>query len=109
MTPALTPGASLNCPHGGKATILPGAARVLVGGQPLALLSDMTMVAGCAFAVGPKPQPCVKLLWLVGTTRVLAGGQPALVQAATGLCQSAEQIPQGPPIIVPGQTRVLAS
>ena len=109
MTPALTPGASLNCPHGGKATIVPSAPRVLVAGQPLALLNDVTMVAGCAFAVGPKPQPCVKILWLAGTTRVLAAGRPVLVQAATGLCQSVEQIPQGPPMIVPGQARVMAS
>ena len=109
MTPALTPGASLTCPHGGLASIVPAAPRVLVAGQPLALLGDMTMIAGCAFAVGPKPQPCVKVLWLMGTARVLAGGQPALLQAATGLCQSVEQIPQGPPVIVPGQARVMAS
>ena len=29
--------------------------------------------------------------------RVTVGGQPAILQTSTGLCLSAEQIPQGPP------------
>lgn len=108
MTPALTPAATILCPHGGRATIMPAAPRVLAGGQPVAVLADPTLVAGCAFTVGPKPQPCVKVTWLAGALRVLAGGQAVLVQSATGLCQSAEQIPQGPPVIAAAQTRVMA-
>jgi hypothetical protein len=42
----------------------------------------------------------------------LINGQPAMVVAAPGtgpgLCQSAEQIPQGPPIVSAVQTRVIA-
>jgi hypothetical protein len=32
-------------------------------------------------------------------------GQPAILQTSTGLCLSAEQIPQGPPTIIVTQLR----
>jgi len=37
---------------------------------------------------------------------VRVGGQPVILQNSTGLCQSAEQIPQGPPNVVMTQMRV---
>jgi uncharacterized Zn-binding protein involved in type VI secretion len=99
-------GATAICPHGGQVTIIPSSPRVLVSGQPVATFSDTTLVAGCAFTVGPKPQPCIKVQWLVPAARVTVGGQPALLQTSPGLCQSAEQIPQGPPTVIAGQMRV---
>ena len=101
-------GASAMCPHGGQVTT-PGNPRVTVSGMPVCTLTDKGIVAGCAFTVPPgKPQPCVTVQWLVGATRVTIGGVPALVQSSTGICQSAEQIPGGPPIISSTQTRVIA-
>jgi hypothetical protein len=102
-------GASAICPHGGQVSTISTNARVLVGGQPVATFGDTYLVAGCAFTVGPKPQPCVKVQWLVPAARVLVGGQPAMLQTSTGLCQSAEQIPQGPPSVVATQVRVRGS
>ncbi len=100
-------GASAICPHGGQITVVPSNTRVLVGGQPVATIADLCTVAGCAFTVPPaKPQPCVKVQWLVPATRVIVNGQPALLQTSTGICQSAEQIPQGPPMILVTQPRV---
>jgi hypothetical protein len=100
-------GASAICPHGGQVTIIPSSPRVLVSGQPVATFADTTLVAGCAFTVpGPKPQPCIKVQWLVPAARVMVNGQPALLQTSPGLCQSAEQIPQGPPTVIAGQVRV---
>jgi uncharacterized Zn-binding protein involved in type VI secretion len=100
-------GASAMCPHGGQVTTAPGAARVLVGGQPAATMSDTFTIAGCSFTVpGPKPQPCVKVQWLAAATRVLIGGQPAILRTSSALCQSAEQIPGGPPSIATTQMRV---
>jgi uncharacterized Zn-binding protein involved in type VI secretion len=99
-------GATAICPHGGQVTIIPSSPRVLVSGQPVATLADTTLVAGCAFTVGPKPQPCIKVQWIAGAVRVLIGGQPALLQTSLGLCLSAEQIPAGPPTVVAGQVRV---
>jgi hypothetical protein len=99
-------GASALCPHGGQITIVPSNSRVLVSGQPVATVADTTLVAGCAFVAGTKPQPCVKVQWLVPAARVTVGGQAALLQTSAGLCQSAEQIPQGPPNVIAGQMRV---
>ncbi len=103
-------GAQTVCPHAGQATTISSNTRVLVSGQPVATLSDTTTVGGCPFTVpGPKPQPCMTVKWLVPAARVLVNGQPALLQTSTGICQSAEQIPQGPPTIVATQTRVIGS
>lgn len=100
-------GASAICPHGGQVSVISTNVRVKVGGQPVATLADTYPIAGCAFTVpGPKPQPCVKVQWLAPATRVLVGGQPAILQASSGLCLSAEQIPQGPPNVVATQIRV---
>jgi uncharacterized Zn-binding protein involved in type VI secretion len=69
--------------------------RVLVNGQPVVTQSDIFTVAGCPFIVGNKPQPCVTVKWLAASTRVLINGYSAVLQDSTGLCESAEQIPQG--------------
>jgi uncharacterized Zn-binding protein involved in type VI secretion len=98
------------CPHGGQVTTAPGAARVLVGGQPAATMGDTYTVAGCSFMVpGPKPQPCVKVQWLAPATRVTIGGQPAILRTSSALCQSAEQIPGGPPSIATTQMKVMGT
>jgi len=100
-------GATAICPHGGQVTVIPTSPRVLVSGQPVATMADVCLVAGCAFTIPPgKPQPCVKVQWLVPATRVFVNGQPVILQTSTGLCQSAEQIPQGPPVVIVTQPRV---
>lgn len=102
-------GAQAMCPHGGQVSTAPGSPRVTVGGQPVATMADNYLVAGCAFMVGTKPQPCVKVQWLVPATRVMVGGQPVLLQSSSGLCQSAEQIPAGPPSVVMTQMRAMGT
>ena len=103
-------GASAICPHGGQVSVVPTNTRVLVNGTPVATLADTYPIAGCVFTVpGPKPQPCVLVRWLVPATRVLINGSPAILQTSTGLCQSAEQIPAGPPTVVATQTRVMGT
>jgi hypothetical protein len=100
-------GAAAICPHGGQITTAPGNPRVRVSSQLVATMADQSVVAACAFTVPPsKPQPCIKVQWLVPALRVRAGGQPVLLQDSVGLCQSAEQIPQGPPTIIMTQPRV---
>ncbi|HUP43070.1 MAG TPA: hypothetical protein VM599_07665 [Thermoanaerobaculia bacterium] len=100
-------GATAICPHGGQVSVVPSSPRVLLGGQPVATMGDTYPIAGCAFTVPPgKPQPCVTVRWLVPAVRVRVGRQPAILQSSTGLCQSAEQIPQGPPSVVVTQIRV---
>lgn len=105
---ALHVGATILCPHGGQVQVVPGNPRVKLSGQPAATMSDQFMIAGCAFMAGTKPQPCVKVQWLVPAARVKAGGQPLILQSSTGLCMSAESIPQGPPNAASFQVRVSA-
>jgi hypothetical protein len=77
--------------------------------MPVATMADAYPVAGCVFTVGTKPQPCVTVQWLVLAARVRVMGQPVINQTSVGSCQSAEQIPQGPPSLLAAQTRVIAS
>jgi hypothetical protein len=111
--PILTIAAAETCTHGGKVTIAPGAARVLIAGQPVATMSDQYVVAGCPFQIpiptGTKPQPCIKVQYTVPATRVLVMGAPVVLATSVGICQSAEQIPQGPPIVSAVQPRVIAT
>jgi uncharacterized Zn-binding protein involved in type VI secretion len=98
------------CPHGGPITTISSNARVLVGGMPVATVADTYLVTGCVFtAPGPKPQPCVAVRWLVPAMRVFVNGQPVILQTSIGICQSAEQIPQGPPMVVSTQPRVVGT
>lgn len=107
--------AVMQCTHAAPATTTPTQPRVLVNGQSVATASNIITVTGCPFTVpGPKPQPCVIVKWLMLSTRVLVNGQPVLLQptptgSGSGICQSAEQIPQGPPIIGMVQTRVIGT
>lgn len=100
-------GASVLCPHGGQVLASPGNIRVKLSGQPATTMADIFSVAGCAFTVpGPKPQPCVVVKWLVPATRVKAGGIPVILKTSSGVCQSAEQAPQGSPTVIATQVRV---
>ncbi len=115
-------GAVMSCFHqAGQATIAPTQPRVLVNGQPVATVAPpptpLAAVAGCPFQIpvpgGTKPQPCVTILWSMPSTRFLVNGLPAaLIPApgiAPGICQSAEQIPQGAPTVKVVQPRVIGS
>jgi len=96
------------CPHAtGQLTIVSSNTRVLVSGQPVATAADQGLIAGCAFAPGGKPQPCVTARWLAPATRVLVNGTPALTVPGPHLCLSADQIPAGPPVIAVNQARVI--
>ncbi len=87
------------CPHGAEITTTTSNTRVLMNGLAVATISDISTIAGCPFTVPTnKPQPCVKVLWTVPATRVFVNGQPALLATSVAICQTVEQIPQGPPV-----------
>ena len=106
-------GAVFTCPHAGTGQTISTNTRVLVNGMPVATMVDQFVIAGCPFQIpvgaGTKPQPCVKVLWAVPATRVLVNGQPPVLATSGGVCQSVEQIPQGPPIVTTVQPRVVAT
>lgn len=89
-------GATVMCSHGGQATPTAPFARVMLSGQPVTTLAAPYAIAGCSM---PPPSagngPCVTGQWLVGATRVFAGGQPVLLQSSTSICA-----PTGTPMMV---------
>lgn len=103
-------GATILCTHLAQVSATASSNRVKVSGQAVVVLNDTFTVAGCPFqipvGVGTKPQPCVKVQWVRGATRVRVNNQPVLLQTSSGICQSAEQIPQGSPSVVMTQLRV---
>jgi hypothetical protein len=101
------------CPHGAPATIAPLQPRVVVSGQPVAPFASIITVTGCPFqipfGVGTKPQPCLLAKWVAPAARVMVSGQPAALVPGPAICQSPDQIPQGPPIVSTFQTRVIGT
>ncbi len=96
-------GATVMCSHGGQATPVTTNPRVLVSGQPVATLSSLYTVAGCAL---PPPTagngPCVTAQFVSSATRVMAGGVPVLLLDSQAVC-----VPTGTPLMVTmTQTRV---
>jgi hypothetical protein len=111
--PLLHVNAVYMCPHGGNGQIVSTNTKVLVSGNPVALVGDTYTIAGCTFQVpvgaGTKPQPCTKVQWMTPATRVTVNGSPPLLATSQGLAQSADQIPAGPPTVTTTQTRVTAT
>lgn len=94
------------CPHQtGQISTIVSNPRVTVSKQAVATLSDRYLIAGCAFVVALKPQPCLMVQWLKVATRVKVNGKLVVLKSSQGLCKSAEEIPQGPPGIKVTQLR----
>lgn len=94
-------GATVMCTHGGQAQPTAPDPRVMVGNQPIVVVSTTFVIAGCPFAT-PQPQPCVTGQFVTSATRITAGGQPVLLQDSQSVCA-----PNGTPLnIVATQTRV---
>ena len=78
--------------------------RVTLSGQPLVTLTSPYAIAGCALATTSTP-PCVTGQFVMGATRVMAGGAPVVTLVSQSTC-----IPTGTPMLpVMAQTRVLAT
>lgn len=96
-------GAIVICAHAGQATPTAPFPRVTLSGQPVVTLGAPYVIAGCTL---PPPTagngPCISAQWLVGATRVFAGGLPVLLQSSTAVCA-----PTGTPLtVVMTQVRV---
>ena len=78
-------GATVLCMHGGQAQPTAANPRVKVGGQPIVTQAAPYTVAGCPFTTA-SPMPCVTAQWVTAATRVLAGGQPVLLQDSVAVC-----------------------
>lgn len=111
--PVLTTNGTVICPHGGSVSLSTSQSDVEAEGGKVILTSDEHSISGCPFQIpaGPstKPQPCVKVKWVQGTAQAKVNDTAIVNQASVGLCYSAEEIPQGPAVIVnaASQTKAL--
>lgn len=96
-------GATVLCAHAGQAQPTVPNPRVKVGGQPIVTLPTVYTIAGCTLPPPPAANgPCVTAQFMMGATRVMAGGQPVLLQDSQAICT-----PTGTPLnIVVTQVRV---
>ncbi len=80
-------GATVLCMHGGQAVPASPNPRVMVSSQPVVTVSGPYSVAGCALPPPPAGNgPCVMGQFVSSATRVLAGGQPVLLQDSQAVC-----------------------
>src|SRR5215510_51655 len=102
--PILHLGATVLCTHAGQATPLTPFPRVMLSGQPAVTLASPYAIAACGLTDTPTP-PCVTGQWMLGATRVLAGGTPVAPMIGQSTC-----VPTGTPMLpVVAQVRVLAT
>jgi hypothetical protein len=102
-------GAAAACSHGGQVTTVTTQSRVFVSGAPVATMKDLFTIAGCGFNVAGGPHPCVKVRWSKPARRVFVDGQPVILAPSVALCEAADLAPQGAPIVMKVQTRVVGS
>jgi hypothetical protein len=89
-------GAQVTCLHGGQAVPTMVNPRVTVSGQPVVTMGAPWMVAGCALPPPPAANgPCVTAQFIIGATRVFAGGLPVLVLSSQAIC-----VPTGTPLLI---------
>jgi hypothetical protein len=107
--PILQLGCTIQCPHGGTASVINTNLRVKVGGGYALLAPDTYLIAGCPFFLGPSPHPCLTIQWMAPAQRVRVIGQPVLLQTSIGLCKAADGLVQGVALISGVQMSVKGS
>lgn len=90
----------LKCAHGGSVSIKISTSTTLSNGGRPAKWTDLTTVSGCPFRIGAKPQPCTKVHWPIGNPFVLVDGVPGLTFGSIGICRAANNVVQGPVVIL---------
>jgi hypothetical protein len=104
--PLVHVGSTIICSHAGQISSVSANTRVLVSGQQVVTPQDTFPIAACSFTLTSGSHPCVVTKWFAGAKRVFINRQPALLKSSMGLCQAADQAPQGPPNIIVTQMRV---
>lgn len=104
----LTTASMITCPHGGIATLITSNLKVNATSSPVLLETDVHVVAGCPFTIGPKYSPCIRIEWSAGAGKVTANQVALLVQSSIGKCLSPEGAIQGTAIIINTQIKAMA-
>jgi hypothetical protein len=106
-SPVLTQAATIMCPHGGRATVVPkNTGQVHIENTPVLVLTDVFVIAGCVFNYLGSPAPCISIQWTAPSTLLFANGEPVLLATSVGLCIGGSG--GVPAIVTPGQTTFLS-
>jgi hypothetical protein len=108
MPHVLTAASTIQCTHGGSATVSPSQTDAMADGSPILNENDVHQVAGCTFNVSGSPSPCVTIAWSMGSAKVTAAGSPVLTRSSVGQCKSGAGAVQGMAIVANTQTKVEA-
>jgi hypothetical protein len=106
MGEVLTTVSKIMCPHGGQAILTTANAKVSTTRSFWLLETDIHIIAGCPFSIGPVYSPCVRIEWSAGSTRTSVNGTPVLKRESIGKCYSAANALQGIAIIINTQMKV---
>lgn len=108
MPKMLTVNDVMMCPHGGSVMLSSSQAQVKAQQGLVLRPGDSFSIVGCAFNVASSPHPCTTVMWQSPAVSVKAGGEAVLTSASVGLCQAADQAPQGSVMIQMTQTKASA-
>lgn len=108
----LNAAAELQCPHGGRVTVIPGQETVLAGGAPVLRISDVegAPIVGCPIPPTPATKPCTLVAAVLPgswASTVVAAGEPVLLQTLVALTDG---VPPGPVLVIEaGQAQIQAN
>ena len=106
MANLLNTSSIIQCPHGGKVSAVTTNTRAKASGAYLLRASDTFLVAGCTFAMGTTPHPCVRVQWVQSAQKSKAVGTFTLTQESVGQCIAGDGAVQGVALITSTQPRV---
>ena len=106
MAGLLTTASTMMCPHGGMVSAMSSNTKAKAGGSFVLRSTDTFTIAGCPFALGPTPHPCVQVRWVQTSLKSKAIGDFTLTTNSVGLCIAADQATQGTVLINYTQSKV---
>lgn len=108
-SPVLTQSTTVQCPHGGSASVTPSNQMAKADGSPILTVADIHQVVGCPFTLpSGTPNPCALIQWQAPAVQAKVNQIPVLLENSVGLCIGPTG-PQGTAQIVSNQSKVKAS
>ena len=99
MANLLNVSSMMMCPHGGMVSAISQNTKVMVSGGLTLRSSDTFLIAGCAFALGLVPHPCVQVRWVEADSKSQVNNDFTISQESVGLCVAADMAVQGTVLI----------
>ena len=104
----LTEASTVQCMHGGTATVTSSNTKVKADNSPILVEDDKHTVAGCPFMKGNTPSPCTEIEWSAPAQKVKINDKAVLIKTSIGQCKASGAV-QGVATIANTQTKVKAT